>query len=76
MLYSSTDQTTQNQVIDANSYPPFKLVDSTIVTRIMEELDEPGEQEGIQIHLSRPALRSVYHSPVRVGRRHYKSAML
>jgi hypothetical protein len=51
MLYSSTDLTTQNQAIDANSYPPFKLVDSTIVTRIMEELDDPGEQEGIYMHL-------------------------
>jgi hypothetical protein len=50
MLYSSTDLTTENQVIDANSYPPFKLVDSTIVTRIIEELDE--NQEGIHTHLA------------------------
>ncbi|KAG6903098.1 hypothetical protein C0995_006285 [Termitomyces sp. Mi166 len=48
-LYSSTDPAPQTQVIDPNSYPPFKLVDSTIVTRITNELDhlgEPGE-EGI-----------------------------
>lgn len=45
MLYSSTDLVTRTQVIDANSYPPFKLVDSTIVTRIVEELDELGEPE-------------------------------
>ncbi|KAF5380496.1 hypothetical protein D9615_004577 [Tricholomella constricta] len=43
MLYSSTDPATQDQAIDANSYLPFKLVDSTIITRIMEELDELGE---------------------------------
>ncbi|KAG6920301.1 hypothetical protein DXG01_005070 [Tephrocybe rancida] len=42
-LYSSTDPASETQVIDANSYPPFKLVDSTIVTRIMEELDDLGE---------------------------------
>lgn len=40
MLYSSTDPIIHDQVIDANSYPPFKLVDSTIITRIMEELDD------------------------------------
>ncbi|GLB37602.1 putative transcription factor [Lyophyllum shimeji] len=43
MLYSSTDPPPQTQVIDANSYPPFKLVDSTIVTRVMEEFDEQAE---------------------------------
>ncbi|KAG6833522.1 hypothetical protein H0H87_005173 [Tephrocybe sp. NHM501043] len=31
------------QVIDANSFPPFRLVDSAIVTRIMEEYDDLGE---------------------------------
>ncbi|KAF8236571.1 Tfb4-domain-containing protein [Tricholoma matsutake] len=45
MLYSSTDLPTDNQVIDANSYPPFKLVDSTIITRIMKELDNIEGQE-------------------------------
>ncbi|KAG5654407.1 hypothetical protein H0H81_003231 [Sphagnurus paluster] len=43
MLYASTDPATELQAIDANSYPPFKLVDSTIVTRIMEEFDDLGE---------------------------------
>ncbi|KAG6866710.1 hypothetical protein C0991_011369 [Blastosporella zonata] len=42
-LYSSTDPTPDTQVIDPNSYPPFKLVDSTIVTRIMEEFDDLGD---------------------------------
>ncbi|KAG6885961.1 hypothetical protein C0993_006888, partial [Termitomyces sp. T159_Od127] len=42
-LYSSSDPAPQSQPIDANSYPPFKLVDSTIVTRIMQELDDLGE---------------------------------
>lgn len=49
MLYSSTDPT-QDQVIDANSYPPFKLVNSTIVTRITEELDDLGQHEGSYKH--------------------------
>lgn len=53
MLYSSTDLPMHDQVIDANSYPPFKLVDSTIVMRIMEEMDDLGEpeEEGITILL-------------------------
>ncbi|KAF8070625.1 transcription factor Tfb4-domain-containing protein [Lyophyllum atratum] len=45
MLYSSTDSALQSQIIDANSYPPFKFVDSTIVTRIMEEMDYLGQPE-------------------------------
>lgn len=51
MLYSSTDLTAENWVIDADSYPPFKLVDSTIVTRIMEELDEyeQGNSEALLV---------------------------
>jgi hypothetical protein len=63
MLYSSTDLAPEHQVIDANSYPPFKLVDSTVVTRIMDELDELGEREdeGIRIRISLP--RSFHISP-------------
>jgi hypothetical protein len=53
MLYSSTDLAPEHQVIDANSYPPFKLVDSTVVTRIMEELDVLGEHEDEGIHIPR-----------------------
>ncbi|TFK44391.1 transcription factor Tfb4-domain-containing protein [Crucibulum laeve] len=45
MLYASTDPPKEQQTIDANSYPPFKLVDSTVVTRIMEELDALGDLE-------------------------------
>lgn len=65
MLYSSTDLPTDNQVIDANSYPPFKLVDSTIITRIMKELDNiEGQEDGIQIHLHHscsPLSKSQHH---------------
>lgn len=51
MLYSSTDPAPENQTIDANSYPPFKLVDSTIVGRITEEMDslEGPQEEGVYI---------------------------
>lgn len=46
MLYSSTDRLTAGiQQIDANSYPPFKLVNSTVLNRITEELDALGEPE-------------------------------
>ncbi|RDB24941.1 RNA polymerase II transcription factor B subunit 4 [Hypsizygus marmoreus] len=45
MLYSTIDPTNHDQAIDANSYPPFRLVDSTIVTRITEELEALGEPE-------------------------------
>ncbi|KAG6837497.1 hypothetical protein H0H93_008422 [Arthromyces matolae] len=42
-LYSSTDPLPKSLPLDSNSYPPFKLVDSTIVTRIMEEFDDLGD---------------------------------
>ena len=74
MLYSSTDLTTENQVIDADSYPPFKLVNSTIVTRIMEELDENEQGNSEALVASCSTFR--HHSTLRVGRRHHKSTML
>ena len=43
MLYSSSDPVDRDQVIDPNSYLPFKLVDSIIVTRIMKEMDDLGD---------------------------------
>ncbi|KAF9010522.1 transcription factor Tfb4-domain-containing protein [Cyathus striatus] len=45
MLYASTDLSPDQFMIDANSYPPFKLVDTTVMKRIGEELDELGEPE-------------------------------
>ncbi|KIL65959.1 hypothetical protein M378DRAFT_161605 [Amanita muscaria Koide BX008] len=48
MLYSSTNPAKNLQVMDSNSYPPFKLVDTTVVTRTAEELDalgDPDEEE-------------------------------
>ncbi|EAU91711.2 basic transcription factor 2.35KD subunit [Coprinopsis cinerea okayama7 len=40
MLYASTDQhQTASISVDANSYPPFKLLDNTVVTSIAAELD-------------------------------------
>jgi len=46
MLYSSTEPLTDDTPsLDANSYLPFKLVDSTVVRRIMDELVAIGELE-------------------------------
>jgi hypothetical protein len=48
MLYSSTDPLQHNQAIDANSYPPFRVVDYSVMEHIMEEIDALGgpEEEG------------------------------
>ena len=56
MLYSSSDPVDRDQVIDPNSYLPFKLVDSIIVTRIMKELDDLGD---LQEEGGSPAERSI-----------------
>jgi len=45
MLYSSTDPWRHNLAIDANSYPPFRVVDYSVVQHIMEEIDALGEPE-------------------------------
>jgi transcription initiation factor TFIIH subunit 3 len=46
MLYSSTEPLTDDSLpLDANSYLPFKLVDSTVVRRIVDELDAIGKLE-------------------------------
>lgn len=49
MLYSSTLHNPELQSIDSNSYAPFKLVDSTIINRISDELDaiDNSEEEGV-----------------------------
>ncbi|KAG2088168.1 TFIIH subunit Tfb4/p34, partial [Suillus discolor] len=46
LLYSSTELLSDDvPSLDANSYLPFKLVDSTVVQRIMNEFDAIGELE-------------------------------
>lgn len=46
MLYSSTDKRVNNgATVDANSYPAFKVVDSTVVKRITDEMDSLGDPE-------------------------------
>ena len=45
MLYPSSDSAVEEQDIDPNWYPPFKSMDSTLVKRVAEELDELGELE-------------------------------
>ncbi|KIK09917.1 hypothetical protein K443DRAFT_127299 [Laccaria amethystina LaAM-08-1] len=45
MLYSSTLHNPELQSIDSNSYAPFKLVDSTIINRISDELDAIDHSE-------------------------------
>ncbi|KAH7888520.1 TFIIH subunit Tfb4/p34 [Phlebopus sp. FC_14] len=46
MLYSSTE-TLVDEIppLDANSYPPFKTVDTTVLKRITQELDAVGDGE-------------------------------
>jgi transcription initiation factor TFIIH subunit 3 len=46
MLYSSTDPSENDgQAIDANSYPPFKVVDFSVIQHIMDEVEALGEPE-------------------------------
>jgi transcription initiation factor TFIIH subunit 3 len=46
MLYSSTDILENDaQTIDANSYPPFRIVDSNVVGHIIDEVEALGEPE-------------------------------
>ncbi len=46
MLYASTESETINpSAVDANSYPPFKMLDSTIIKRIENELDQLDTEE-------------------------------
>ncbi|KAK7053466.1 RNA polymerase II transcription factor B subunit 4 [Paramarasmius palmivorus] len=42
MLYSSSDSVADVPPSDANVFPPFKLVDATVVQRIAEVLDQGG----------------------------------
>lgn len=46
MLYSSTDPLKEGgPSANANSYPPFRMVDSSVVEHILAELDALGEPE-------------------------------
>jgi transcription initiation factor TFIIH subunit 3 len=60
MMYSSTDPLQNDgQTIDANSYPPFRVVDSSVMQHIMEEVEalgEPGE-EGQYVDNTMSAIR-------------------
>ncbi|KAG9220709.1 hypothetical protein CCMSSC00406_0003808 [Pleurotus cornucopiae] len=52
MLYASTESETINpSAVDANSYPPFKMLDSTIIKRIENELDQLDTEEEIPVAL-------------------------
>ena len=46
MLFSSSDSANpadEHVVADANTYQPFKLVDSTVTQKISEELEALGD---------------------------------
>lgn len=48
MLYSSTEASTlvdDAPSLDANSYPPFKTVDTTVLQRISREMEALGDME-------------------------------
>ncbi|KAJ4483225.1 transcription factor Tfb4-domain-containing protein [Lentinula aciculospora] len=49
LLYSSADLSSETPSNDANSFPPFKMVDSTIMHNIVQHLDtltqDPDEEE-------------------------------
>lgn len=45
MLYASSDPQNQSQPIDSNAYQPFKLLDSTVVSRISHELDHLSQED-------------------------------
>jgi len=60
MLYSSSDPVDRDQVIDPNSYLPFKLVDSIIVTRIMKEMDDLGDPQEEGYCPAEPSISSTH----------------
>jgi hypothetical protein len=46
MLYSSSDPVQNDeQAIDADSYPPFRIVNASVIQHIMEEMDRLCELE-------------------------------
>lgn len=50
MLYASSDPQNQSQPIDSNAYQPFKLLDSTVVSRISHELDHLSREDSEGSH--------------------------
>lgn len=53
MLYSSTETSAlvdDAAPLDANSYPPFKTVDTTVLQRITSEMEALGEMEEERTH--------------------------
>jgi transcription initiation factor TFIIH subunit 3 len=78
MLYASSDPQNQSQPIDSNAYQPFKLLDSTVVSRISHELDHLSQEDSEGSHGLNsiiPACSSV-HSPLRARRCLDKSLVL
>lgn len=45
MLYSSTDPAGADHVIDANAYPSFRIVDSSVMQVIMDEVEATRDDE-------------------------------
>lgn len=50
MLYASDDPQNQSQPIDSNAYQPFKLLDSTVVSKISHELDNLSQEDSEGSH--------------------------
>ena len=79
MLYASSDPQNQSQPIDSNAYQPFKLLDSTVVSRISHELDHLSQEDSEGSHglysIKFSACSSM-HSPIRARRRPDKSPVL
>ena len=79
MLYASSDPPNQSQPIDSNAYQPFKLLDSTVVSRISHELDHLSQEDSEGSHgfysINFSACSSM-HSPIRARRRPDKSLVL
>lgn len=52
MLYSSTDSAKDDMddLVDANSYPPFKVVDSSVVERTLDEIESLGDLDEEGVH--------------------------
>ena len=78
MLYASSDPQNQSQPIDSNVYQPFKLLDSTVVSRISHELDHLSQEDSEGSHdlYSIISACSSMHSPLRARRCLDKSLVL
>lgn len=76
MLYASSDPQNQPQAIDPNAYQPFKLLDSTVVSRISHELDHLSQEEGPHGLVININSCSSMYSPLRACRCLDKSLVL